>query len=294
MGDTVMKLRRTMLYMPGSQPGMLTDASIYGADSIMIDLEDSVTPAEKDTARFMTFNALKTIDFGTEIIVRINGLDTEHGVEDIKACVHGGVDVIRLPKTETAEDIKAVERIVESIEKEYGYEVGRTGLMAAIESPLGVANAREIAMASKRLIGIALGAEDYVTSVKTKRYADGMEVYYARQQVLIAARIAGIQAIDTVYSDVSNEEGLRAEAQKIRQYGFDGKSVIHPSQIKIVHDVYKPTNEEIKHSEKVLYALEEAEKTGVGVITVNGKMVDKAMIERAERIVVLSKEYIGG
>lgn len=285
-----MKLRRTMLYLPGNNPAMLTDAIIYNSDSIMIDLEDSIPVNEKDTARLLTYHALKSLDFkGIEVVVRINGLETPYGEEDIKAVVAGGVDVIRLPKTETKEDLYAVEALIEEEEKRNGLEIGTIKMMAAIESPLGVHNALDIAQASKRLIGIALGAEDYVTSLKTNRSDGGTELLYARSQILVAARIAGIYALDTVYSDVNNIEGFKEEVRYIKQLGFDGKSVIHPSQVRAVHEIFCPTESEIDYSERVLKEINKAHKEGLGVITVDGKMIDQPMIERAERVIELYK-----
>ena len=193
-----MKLRRTMLYVPGNNAGMMKDAHIYRSDSVMFDLEDSVSLNEKDTARFLVFNALNTLDYGgIETVVRINGLDTPFGREDIRAMVRARPDVIRLPKTETAQDVLDVEELIEKEEKAAGLEVGTILMMAAIEGPLGVLNAYEIATSSKRLIGIALGAEDYVTSMKTTRSPGGIEILFARSQILAAARAAGIYALDT-------------------------------------------------------------------------------------------------
>lgn len=278
------RLRRTMMFVPGNNPGMLKDAGIYGADSLMFDLEDAVAITEKDSARFLVYNAIKTNDYGnTEIVVRINGLDSPYGMEDIEAVVRAGADVIRLPKTETKEDILAVEAAVEEVERKIGREIGSTRLMAAIESAEGVVNAYSIASCSKRLIGIALGAEDYVTSLKTYRYPDGMELMGARSQIVIAARAAGIYALDTVYSDVENEEGFRKEVQLIKQLGFDGKSVINPKQIKPVHEIFAPTEKEIKKSMNIVRAARDAAKQGIGVISLNGKMIDKPIIARAER-----------
>lgn len=284
------KLRRTMMYVPGNNPGMLSEAHIYGADSLMFDLEDSISLLEKDSARLLVYNAIKSIDYGEmEIVVRINGLDTPYGLNDIKAMVRAGVHVIRLPKTETAQDVIEVEKIIAEVEKEIGRPVGYTKMMGAIESPLGVLNAKEIATASQRLIGIALGAEDYVTNMKTKRSPEGVELLYARSQILAAARTAGIYALDTVYSDVNNEEGFRAEVELIKQLGFDGKSIINPRQINTVHDVYAPTIKEIQHAKKVVQAIEEAEEKGLGVVSLNGKMIDKPIVERAERILELAR-----
>ncbi|HHR1562078.1 TPA: citrate (pro-3S)-lyase subunit beta [Streptococcus pyogenes] len=282
------RLRRTMMFVPGANAAMLRDAPLFGADSVMFDLEDSVSLKEKDTSRALVHFALKTFDYSSvETVVRVNGLDS-CGALDIEAVVLAGVNVIRLPKTETAQDIVDVEAIIERVERENGIEVGRTRMMAAIESAEGVLNAREIAKASKRLIGIALGAEDYVTNMKTRRYPDGQELFFARSMILHAARAAGIAAIDTVYSDVNNTEGFQNEVRMIKQLGFDGKSVINPRQIPLVNEIYTPTKKEIDHAKQVIWAIREAESKGSGVISLNGKMVDKPIVERAERVIALA------
>ncbi|HEP1273666.1 TPA: citrate (pro-3S)-lyase subunit beta [Streptococcus pyogenes] len=282
------RLRRTMMFVPGANAAMLRDAPLFGADSVMFDLEDSVSLKEKDTSRALVHFALKTFDYSSvETVVRVNGLDS-CGALDIEAVVLAGVNVIRLPKTETAQDIVDVEAVIERVERENSIEVGRTRMMAAIESAEGVLNAREIAKASKRLIGIALGAEDYVTNMKTRRYPDGQELFFARSMILHAARAAGIAAIDTVYSDVNNTEGFQNEVRMIKQLGFDGKSVINPRQIPLVNEIYTPTEKEIDHAKQVIWAIREAESKGSGVISLNGKMVDKPIVERAERVIALA------
>ncbi|HEP1342014.1 citrate lyase beta chain / citryl-CoA lyase subunit [Streptococcus pyogenes] len=282
------RLRRTMMFVPGANAAMLRDAPLFGADSVMFDLEDSVSLKEKDTSRALVHFALKTFDYSSvETVVRVNGLDS-CGALDIEAVVLAGVNVIRLPKTETAQDIVDVEAVIERVERENGIEVGRTRMMAAIESAEGVLNARDISKASKRLIGIALGAEDYVTNMKTRRYPDGQELFFARSMILHAARAAGIAAIDTVYSDVNNTEGFQNEVRMIKQLGFDGKSVINPRQIPLVNEIYIPTETEIDHAKQVIWAIREAESKGSGVISLNGKMVDKPIVERAERVIALA------
>ncbi len=286
------RLRRTMMFVPASNPGMMRDASIYGADSIMFDLEDSVSLKEKDTSRFLLYNALKTFDYGdTETVVRINSLDMG-GKDDIYATVRAGIQVIRLPKTESAEDVLDAEAVIEDAERKCGREVGTTKMMAAIEGPQGVLNALSIATASKRLIGIALGSEDYVTAMKTRRYADrdSEEIFFARSMIVHAARAAGIAALDTVFSDVDDEETLRKETEFIKQIGFDGKSVINPRQIPVVNSVYTPTEKEINNAKNVIYAIEEAESRGSGVIALNGKMIDKPIVERAQRVLMLAEK----
>ena len=283
------RLRRTMMFLPGNNPSMITDAHIYGPDSVMIDLEDATSVTQKDAARFLVSEALKAIDYKTtERVVRINGLDTPFGVDDIRAVVKAGVDVIRLPKTDTPDDIIAVDKLITEVEKEIGRE-GQTLMMAAIESARGVLNAKEIALASPRMMGIALGAEDYVTNLKTSRSKHGWELYYAREAIVLAARNAGIYCFDTVYSDVNNMEGFKQEVQFIKDLGFDGKSCIHPKQVRAVHEIYTPTPKEIEKALRVINGAKEAEAKGSGVISVDGKMVDAPIIARAYRVLELAK-----
>ncbi|MED4224994.1 citrate (pro-3S)-lyase subunit beta [Neobacillus cucumis] len=284
------RLRRSMLYVPGNNPGMIRDATIYGADSIMFDLEDSVSLLEKDAARLLVYEALKTIDYGrTEILVRVNGLNTPYGREDIEAIVRAKPDAIRLPKTETPEDVVEADELISLIEKQAGMEHGTIKLMAAVESALGVINAYKIATASTRLIGIAIGAEDFVTDLKTTRSPEGIELLAARSQILFAARAAGIDALDTVFSDVEDEEGFSREVKLIKQLGFDGKSLINPRQIQVVHDIYSPTEDEIMKAIRVIEAAKEAEAKGSGVISLNGKMIDKPIVERAQRVLEIAE-----
>ncbi len=284
------RLRRTMLFVPGNNPGMLRDAHIYGSDAVMFDLEDSVALREKDAARFLVYNALKTLDYGkTEKVVRVNPLSSPFGKDDIEAMVRAGADVIRLPKSETPDDIIETEFAIATVEKKAGIPVGTTKMMAAIESALGVVNAYQIATASDRLIGIALGAEDYTASMKTSRSTDGLELFLARAQIIVAARAAGIDAIDTVFSDLNDMENFEKEVRLIKQLGFDGKSIINPRQIPVVHQVFNPTEKEIEKAVRILSAMKEAEKNGSAVINVDGKMVDKPVLLRAQRIIRLAE-----
>ena len=278
------------MFIPGNNPGLMKDAHLYGADSLMFDLEDSVKLAEKDAARFLVYNALTTLDYGdVERVARINPLDTEFGKADIEAMVKAGIHVIRLRKTEATQHVIDVDNYITECEKKYGIEVGSTGMMAAIESALGVINAYSIAKSSNRLIGIALGAEDYVTDLKTKRTFSGVELFAARSQIVIAARAADIAALDTVFSDVNDDEGFLREVQLIKDLGFDGKSVLNPRQIAPVIEVFTPTQNEIDHAERVIEALKEAESKGLGVISLSGKMIDKPVVIRAERILELAE-----
>lgn len=276
-----------MMFIPGNNPGMIRDANIYGADSIMFDLEDSVAYTEKDAARLLVYNALKTLDFGSkETVVRINDLSSGLGVADLEAVVRAGVQVVRLPKTDSAQDVIDCEREIERIEKEAGIPVGTTGMMAAIESANGVLNAAAIAKASDRLIGIALGAEDYVTDLKTTR-SDGIELLFARSMILNAARAAGIAALDTVYSDVNNEEGFVAEATIIKKLGFGGKSIINPRQIEPLHKVFMPSEKDLNKARAIMDAIAEANARGSGVASLKGKMIDKPVVIRAQRLLDL-------
>ncbi len=274
-----------MMFVPGNNPGMMADAHIYGPDSIMLDLEDSVTMAEKDAARLLVHNALKTIDFGdTEMVVRINPLSTPYGKKDVEAVVKAGVDVIRMPKTETADEVRELEEEIIKVETGLGC-VGRTRIMAAIESALGIVNAFEIASASKRMMGIALGAEDYSASLKTQRTPGGAELLLARETIVVAARAAGISCFDTVYSNLDDMETFRKEVELIRDLGFDGKSIINPRQIEVVNSVFTPTPKAIEKALRIVAAIKEAQAKGSGVVSLNGKMVDRPVVIRAERTI---------
>lgn len=278
-----------MMFVPGNNPGMMADAHIYGPDSIMLDLEDSVSMHEKDTARLLVYNALKTIDYGdTEMVVRINPLNTPYGKKDIEAVVKAGVHVVRMPKTETADEVREVEVEIEKVEREIG-AVGRTRIMAAIESALGVVNAYDIATSSPRMMGIALGAEDYCANLKTQRSKEGDELRLARETIVVAARAAGIDALDTVYSNLNDMETFRREVEYIKTLGFDGKSIINPRQIEVVNEVFTPTEKDIEKAKAIVAAIKEAEKKGSGVIALNGKMIDRPVVIRAERTITLAK-----
>lgn len=278
------KLRRSMLFLPGANAAMLSTAFVYKPDSVMFDLEDAVSLREKDSARLLVYHALQLPVYREiETVVRINSLNTPFGLKDLEAAVRGGADVIRLPKTDSAQDIMLLEQHVERIEKACGRPLGSTRLMAAIESAVGIVNAVSIAQSSPRLIGIALAAFDYLMDMQTDR-GDGAELFYARCAVLHAARAAKIDAFDVVYSDVNDEEGFLKEVELIRKLGFNGKSLINPRQIELLHNAYAPTLEEVTYAKKVINAAEEAEKMGLGVISLNGKMIDGPIIDNARRV----------
>ncbi|RMW85947.1 citrate (pro-3S)-lyase subunit beta [Aggregatibacter aphrophilus] len=282
-----------MLFVPGSNAAMLSNSFIYKPDSIMFDLEDAVALKEKDSARLLVAHALQhPLYQEIETVVRVNPLDSEFGLLDLNAVVRAGVDVVRMPKTETAQDVVDMDNAITDIEKACGREVGSTKMLAAIESPLGITQANQIATASKRLIGIALGAEDYVRNLKTERSPEGIELLFARCSILQAARAAGIQAFDTVYSNANNEEGFLKEAALIKQLGFDGKSLINPRQIELLHNLFAPTQKDVDQAKRIIEAAEEAEKQGSGVVSLNGKMIDAPIIDRAKLVLERAKSGI--
>ncbi len=284
------RLRRTMMFLSAQKPSLIKDAYIYGSDSVILDLEDAVSENQKDSARFSLYHALKSVDYGdTERLVRINGLDTPHWQEDVRVCVAGGADGIRIAKCESARDVQIVEEAVAAAEKEFGVEEGRTLLMAALESPLGIINALEICKASPRMFGIALSGGDYRRCLHTKYYPSGNELFVARGNIVIAARAAGIQCFDTVFTDFNDMEGFRRETMLIKEMGFDGKSIVTPKQIAIVHEIFTPTAREIAEAERVVLAIRENAKKGIGIFKVDGKMLDVAFVEGAERTLALAR-----
>ena len=284
------RLRRSMMFLNAQKPSLIKDPYLYGADSLMLDLEDAVAVTAKDTARFSLYQALKNVDYrGCERVVRINGLDTEYWKEDIRCAVAGGADVLRIPKTEDAEMVKAVEDAVLAAEREFNRSEDSTLLMAALESAKGVMNAYEVCTSSERMIGIALSGGDYTKDLQTKITGTGVELMGARQHMIIAARAAGVQCFDTVWTDLDNLEGFRKEVMLIKDMGFDGKSIINPRQIPIVHEVFTPSMKEIVFSEKVIREIDSKRKEGIGVFTVDGKMIDIAFYDGAQRVIALAK-----
>ena len=284
------RLRRTMMFMNAQKPGLIKDAYIYGSDSIILDLEDAVAENQKDAARFSLYHALTTIDYGdTEVIVRINGLDTPHWQEDIRVCVAGGADGIRIAKCESAQDVKTVEEATLAAEREFGVEEGRTLLMAALESPKGILNAYEICTASDRLFGVAISGGDFRKCMQVGVVPGGIEMLAARGQMLLAARAAGVQCFDTVFTDLDDMDGFIAEVRQNKEMGFDGKSLINPKQITAVHQIFAPTQKEIAAAEKIVRAMRENADKGIGVFTVDGKMIDLAFLPGAERTIKLAK-----
>ena len=290
MNPNKKRLRRTMMFLNAQRPGLLRDPYIYRPDSIMLDLEDAVAENQKDAARFSLYHALQTVDYhGCERVVRINGLDTPYWREDIRCAVAGGCDAIRIPKTEKAADVKTVDAAVAQAEIEFGREAGSVLLMAAIESARGVMRALEICESSQRLFGIALSGGDYTKDLHTHITGTGIELMGARQGLVIAARAADVQCFDTVYTDLKNMDGFREDVKAIYLMGFDGKSIINPRQIQIVHEIFTPEEEEVIFAQKVVKEIEEKRAEGIGVFSVDGKMIDIAFYDGAKRTLELAK-----
>ena len=286
---SISRLRRTSLYIPGNNPGMLVNASVFGADSLILDLEDAVSPGEKDTARILVRNALESVSYGdTEITVRINPLSGPFGKKDLEAIIPFAPDAIRLPKCESEEDIKVVDSFLGELELRNGLETGKVKIIPLIESVKGMVNLREVVLASPRIVALNYGAEDYTLDIGAERTKEGQELNDIQSKIVIAARIAGIQALDSVFTDVHDDEGLFLEASAMRSRGFDGKSVIHPRQIPIVHKAFTPSDKEIHFAEDIVDALEKAKTRHSGVVAVNGRMVDAPVAMRARKILSLA------
>lgn len=284
------RVRRTMMFLNAQRASLIKDAYIFKPDCVILDLEDAVSLSEKDSARVQLYNTLKHVDYqGIERWVRINPASTPFFKEDIRASIAGGCEGIRLPMTETPDEVKEVDRLITEAEKEFNKEVGSTMIMAALESPLGVINAYDICKASDRMMGIALSAGDFTRTMKATRTKTGEELFMARSMLVIAARAAGVMAFDTVHTDLNDFDSLRSETQLIKNMGFDGKSIISPRQIEVIHDVFTPSQKEIEHAIHIIEAINESSKEGVGVLVVDGQMVDIAHVEGARRTLELAK-----
>ena len=281
-------MRRTMLYLPGNNPNMLTRGYLFGSDGVVLDLEDAVAMVEKDTARILVSKYLKQGEFGScYVSVRINGVDTEYWKDDLAAIVpNKRLDGIRVPKVEDAGTVKIIDEELSRLEEKNGLPVGKLTLHCLLETAHGIWNAYEIAKASPRIEAIIPGGEDLRADLKTNRSDDSTELEWARRMLVFAARAAGVEPLDTVVPRITDDEGLRKETEFIKQLGFSGKSIIHPNQIKIIHDIFTPTEAEIAKAQKIIAAAKEAAERGQGAVTVDGKMVDIPVVKRAEYTLV--------
>lgn len=283
------RLRRTMLFMPGNNPGMLQNAGILGADSIILDLEDAVSLTEKDSARVLVREAIKIVDYSNvELVVRVNPITSEFALKDIDIIARVKPDALMIPKA-TEEELKTIDKILINIEKEEGFELGSIKLIPIVETAYGLQNVYNIIKSCDRIVAILLGGEDLTSDLGIKRTKEGEEIFYARNQVSIACRAMKVDSIDTPFTDTSDFEGLAKDTMKAKSLGFTGKAAISPKHIDTIHSVYAPTVVEIKHAKRVLAAMEEAESEGKGVFSLDGKMVDAPVINRAKNTVELAK-----
>jgi len=280
------RYRRSRLYLPGNTPKLMLNAGVHKPDGIILDFEDSVAPAKKDEARLLVRNALRQVDFyGAERMVRINQLP--RGLDDLAYIVPHNVNLVLIPKIETAEQVEQVDARIQEIAGEQGIE-HPVWLMPIIESALGVVNAFAIASASPNVVALAIGLEDYTADIGAPRTPEGRESFFARSQIVNAARAAGIQAIDSVFSDVSDMEALRYVVLESKALGFDGMGCIHPRQIAVIHDAFAPSDREIDKAKRIVLAFDEATAKGLGVVSLGSKMIDPPVVKRAQHTIDLA------
>lgn len=282
MAERKIHLKRTGLYASGSNPVNMIQAAFYNEDMLIYDLEDSVPAAEKDAARLLVYQILKEHRPRDKyVVIRVNGIYSEYLEEDLQAAVRANPDCIRIPKVEYAREVQNISERIARIEEKVGLEAGKIQLICNIESYMGVLNAGEIAKADQRVVALALAAEDLTASLKAQRTKKGLEVFYARSAVLLACRAAGVDALDIVFSDINDEEGLREDTALAKNLGFDGKTVVHPRQIDVVNSYFTPSTKEIRYALRVLAAVEQGKKEGKGAVALDGGMIDKPMELRA-------------
>lgn len=269
--------RVTRLYLPGNNPKLMINAGIYGADAIILDLEDSVAPDRKPEARLLVRNALRALDFyGAERMVRINQLPA--GLEDLPYVVPHGVNLILIPKCENAGQVIQVDQ---AIGKLPGRSNDPVHLMPIIESAAGVIDAAEIATASANVVALAIGLEDYTADIGAQRTPGGRESFFARSMVVNAARAAGIQPIDSVFAEIDDMNLLAEAVRESKSLGFAGMGCIHPRQVPVIHENFLPAKEEVEKACKIVQAWEKSEREGLGVVAVESKMIDPPVVKRA-------------
>ena len=283
-------MRRSMLFLPGNNPNMLINGNCLGADAVIFDLEDAVSPAEKDAARILVRNTLHYMDFsGCERIVRINSIDTPYWQADIAALAPFRPDIILLPKTSSAADVLAADAYLRQWEQELGMADNTIGLMPLIETALGVENAYAIATAAKRVRALFLGAEDLTADLQCKRTKEGKEIFYARTRLIMAARAAGVEVYDTPFTDVNDDEGIVEDAAFARSLGFSGKAAISPRHVAPINQAFSPTLEDVRYAYEVMDAIAVAKQQGKGAISLKGKMIDAPIVTRAQQTIAMAQ-----
>ncbi|TAL61478.1 MAG: citrate lyase ACP [Bacteroidetes bacterium] len=280
------RFRFSRLYLPGNTPGLMINAGLHSADGIILDLEDSVAPEKKDEARILVRNALRQINFyGAERMVRIN--QGERGLEDLHFVIPHNVNLILIPKCEGVDYIKQVEKEISAIKKKFNLK-NQVYLMPIIESALGVENSFEIARSSENVVAIAIGLEDYTADLGVQRTVDGKESFYARTRLVVAAKAAGIQPVDSVFSDIADMEALTQNVLTSKALGFEGMGCIHPRQISVIRQGFAPDETEIEKSKKIVVAFETARLKGLGVVALGSKMIDPPVVARAHKTINLA------
>ena len=281
-------MRRSMLFLPGNNPNMLVNAGCLGADAVIFDLEDAVSPAEKDAARILVRNTMRYSDLsGVEVIVRINSVDTPYWKDDIDAILPERPELILLPKATTPNEIREVSDYMSEVEDRLGFANGTIGLMPLIETALGVENSYIIASA-ERVRALFLGAEDLTADLRCKRTKEGREIEYARTRLVVAARAANIDVYDTPFTDVNDDEGIVKDTMLAKSLGFTGKASISPRHIEVINEIFTPTEAEIDYAYEVIQAIRLAKQQGKGAISLRGKMIDAPIVARAERVIAIA------
>ncbi len=282
---------RSMLFLPGNNPNMLINGNCLGADAVIFDLEDAVSPAEKDAARILVRNTMRYMDFGScGRIVRINSIDTPYWKKDLDQILPHKPDLILLPKTSCAADVLEADAYMTELEEKLGFENGTVGLMPLIETAMGVENSFSIASSTKRVKALFLGAEDLTADLRCKRTKEGREIEYARTRLVVAARAANIDVFDTPFTDVNDDEGIVVDAELAKALGFSGKASISPRHVEVINRVFSPTMAEIDYAYEVLEAIRIAKEQGKGAIALRGKMIDAPIVARAERTISMAVE----
>ena len=287
-------MRRSMLFFPGNSANMLLNADFLGSDSVILDLEDAVAQTEKDSARILVRNAISSLDFTKEVIVRINPIDSPYWEKDLEAIVPVKPDMIMPTKVSGADDVKIISKAIAKVEAENGIEAGTIKLIPLIETALGVEKSFEIATADPRVSAIFLGGEDLTADLQCKRTKEGTEILYARSRMVMAARAAGIDVYDTPWTDVEDYEGLIADAKFAKSLGFSGKSSISPRHVRFINEIFSPTEEEIRYARDVFDAIEKGKAEGKGVVSLRGKMIDAPIVARARQVLAAAEAMKGG
>lgn len=283
-------MRRSMLFLPGNNPNMLINCNCLGSDAVIFDLEDAVSPAEKDAARILVRNTMRYMDFrGCEIIVRINSIDTAFWKKDIDEILPQKPGLILLPKTGSAQDALEADAYITEVEEKLGLPRNTVGLMPLIETAMGVENAFAIASCTKRVKALFLGAEDLTADLQCKRTKEGREIEYARTRLVVAARAAGVDVYDTPFTDVNDDEGIVKDAQYAKALGFTGKASISPRHVEIINAVFSPTQKDVDYAYEVMEAIALAKEQGKGAIALHGKMIDAPIVTRAQQTIAMAE-----